>query len=615
MGRHCENPMRQHFSYDPATNKSICNIEGCGAEIKGNHGGNLQRHIQRRHPDIFKNSSTGVGLKRTASTGQKTLDEEVVKKPKVARVPINPEVLVDACLELVTVNGRPFSLMEDSGFRKIIDPLQQAIGNGFTINSANIREKVANLAQIERKKLIDELNGRLLMLKIDIATCRDRSVLGINVQYACGECIVLRTLAVRELNERHTGSYISSVVQEVLTEYKVSLKQIYSITADNGANMQKAVRTLSDTQANESIDEDDESDVDAEPSDEYQVDPLVEIDSVVQGRVLRSVRCSAHTLQLAVEDALKDKLASDVISAARCVAKKLCTANVLAILKRMGHKRPVIDCPMRWHSTYDMLDRLCELKTFCDYMSPTINELHLNESEWLAISDIVNVLKPAKITTQCIQSEQLTAGDFYGLWLKCMLDTQKIESPFAKRVVQCMKGRQNSLFENDAFVAALFVDPRYRLFLTENQSEMAKIHLCRTWEVIQNLTVEVGAERTPSSSSEDDDEIDQLLMAKERETTVVQRDKIPIVSVLDAYAREPRLKRNENILRYWASMAATNPDMQKLAMSVIALPVTQVSLKHAVSCLKFIFSPLRSSLNDRILEDILFIRLNNRFGL
>lgn len=92
------------------------------------------------------------------------------------QVPITPEFLVDACLELVTVNGRPFSLMEDSGFRKIIDPLQQAIVNGFTINSANIREKVSNVAQSERRKLMDELSGRLLMLKTDSATCRDRSL-------------------------------------------------------------------------------------------------------------------------------------------------------------------------------------------------------------------------------------------------------------------------------------------------------------------------------------------------------------------------------------------------------------------------------------------------------
>lgn len=134
--------------------------------------------------------------------------------------------------------------MEGSGSRKIIDPLQQAIAcNSFAINSANIHENVSNFAQSQKRKLIDEPSFRLLMLKIDSATCKDGSVLCRNVQHA-------------------------------------------------------------DTQANESIAEEGESDVDTEPSDENQEEHVVEID---QRHVLQSVRCSPRMLQLAVEDEMKDK--------------------------------------------------------------------------------------------------------------------------------------------------------------------------------------------------------------------------------------------------------------------------------------------------------------------
>lgn len=53
------------------------------------------------------------------------------------------------------------------------------------------------------------------------------------------------------------------------------------------------------------------------------------------------------------------------------------------------------------------------------------------------------------LTASLRQTEQLTAGDFYGLWL-------------------------------------LIIELRCRIFLTENQAEMAKIHLCHFWEAIQN---------------------------------------------------------------------------------------------------------------------------------
>ena len=41
---------------------------------------------------------------------------------------------MDVCVELVTNNGRPFKLMEDSLFRKILDPIIAGLNNSFAIN-------------------------------------------------------------------------------------------------------------------------------------------------------------------------------------------------------------------------------------------------------------------------------------------------------------------------------------------------------------------------------------------------------------------------------------------------------------------------------------------------
>jgi len=51
---------------------------------------------------------------------------------KSIRIDINQQELLDACVELVTVNGRPFSLMQDSGFKKILNPIFEAFGTGNT---------------------------------------------------------------------------------------------------------------------------------------------------------------------------------------------------------------------------------------------------------------------------------------------------------------------------------------------------------------------------------------------------------------------------------------------------------------------------------------------------
>ena len=52
----------------------------------------------------------------SATLGQK-------RKCAIIKVPMNLKRLKSACCELVTENGRPFSLLEESGFRKIIDPI------------------------------------------------------------------------------------------------------------------------------------------------------------------------------------------------------------------------------------------------------------------------------------------------------------------------------------------------------------------------------------------------------------------------------------------------------------------------------------------------------------
>ncbi|CAL8313668.1 unnamed protein product [Arctogadus glacialis] len=180
--------------------------------------------------------------------------------------------------------------------------------------------------------------------------------------------------------------------------------------------MLKAVTLLSDIQDRGESNEDatgeetEQTGEDVEKAGEdvgNQEELTLQLDSVWPGHVLRSVRCAAHTLQLAVGDALKQ--ASNIIAKARHVAKRLRTQNVVCVLKRMGHKRAIVDCATRWHSTHDMLRRLLELKTFCEDMAPTIPVLHLSDSEWEYVSNTVNALKPAKIATKCLQSDQLTA--------------------------------------------------------------------------------------------------------------------------------------------------------------------------------------------------------------
>lgn len=55
------------------------------------------------------------------------------------QVSITMKDVIDACVELVTVNGRPFSALNDSGLRKILDPVLNGLKNSVVVNSNSIR--------------------------------------------------------------------------------------------------------------------------------------------------------------------------------------------------------------------------------------------------------------------------------------------------------------------------------------------------------------------------------------------------------------------------------------------------------------------------------------------
>lgn len=41
--------------------------------------------------------------------------------------------LLKACTEIVTVNGRPFTIFNDFGFQKMLKPLTEAIGESMKL--------------------------------------------------------------------------------------------------------------------------------------------------------------------------------------------------------------------------------------------------------------------------------------------------------------------------------------------------------------------------------------------------------------------------------------------------------------------------------------------------
>jgi len=350
------------------------------------------------------------------------------------------------------------------------------------------------------------------------------------------------------------------------------------------------------------------------------------------------MRCVAHTLQLAVFDTLKDSNITNILTKVRALVRKLRNQTYIYILKKEGLKMPILDCNTRWHSTFDMLDRTISLKRFIQNMSGNdlkLKKYSLSNFEWKQIEAISEVLLPAKMCTKKLQSEQLTLSDFYGAWIICKIQIQKMTNSYAKKFISSMSIREMHIMNNNAFISAIFMDPRYKITLTEEQSMAAINHLISIWIHMKMLEKEHEeltmddknadnlSESEKSCNSKSGDEIEEFLKSNFSNESSDQNDlsnsqkstiSTRIETLLKSYhIDQKRIGNKTNILKFWKSMESIHPELHELAKVVFSVPGTQVSVERLFSGLKFILSPYRTNISSSNLEDQLLVRTNRLF--
>lgn len=368
------------------TQKFKCKI--CNKERNGKCPSNLVKHLKGMHTKIYK---------------------ENIENPAEENIHVKRLKTVYSCVELVTVNSNPFSLLSSSGFRHALeDKLRefQLAGCGLNLSDRNVYEikaKIHKTASEIREKIASEAKNKAISLMVDSATRNNRSIFGVNIQYRHNGKLRLATIGMYELKKAHTAKYLGDVVIEVLGKYGLNLEQVLTFTTDNGSNMVAMAKDLekrlfeqnAEMQENElidvpsnsasnrtdEIDQNCDADEDIEQllneinQDEAALDILLQDDisydqlldkvlSDLRGRAgnknvfLSSIRCAAHTLQLAVWNSLDQLRKSDknLINLCRYVAKFLRLQKTQNTMREKGFSSifPALDCKTRWSSSYLM---------------------------------------------------------------------------------------------------------------------------------------------------------------------------------------------------------------------------------------------------------------------
>lgn len=369
-----------------------CSIDGCAKIIHGNNPSSFVSHIKHIHKSIYR-----------MEINQEAVDEKTIQLKRLQ--------LIQHCAEIVSVNGRPLNYLRDSGFQNIIaDQTDFLNANKSGINFHTLTEIKQYLFDSEEKMreiMKKEVADRFVSLMIDIGSKNNVSLLSICTQFIIEERIQIRNIGMVQLHKRHKSSYIKQMIADQLDGFELEKPQVVSLTTDNANNMratvklfdddidvdgdeagaetaeldetaiQERVQTLqinSETQCDfdnirlrdilrqySNVDDDAVDDTLLSILDDQsvfaEVAESVELDFRKSTFNVNGVPCSAHTLQLAVNEALEIPSAEIIISLCRLAAKLLRREIYAYELIDAGIfiKAIRLNCAVRWSSTYRMV--------------------------------------------------------------------------------------------------------------------------------------------------------------------------------------------------------------------------------------------------------------------
>ncbi|XP_053959810.1 uncharacterized protein LOC128864263 [Anastrepha ludens] len=598
MGRTKKFDEYKYISYDQTKNVSVCLL--CGKALSGKSTSNIKRHYLTVHGQQFpcndsNSNSSDVNLPNNTAT------TAIARKEPSNRITIsmNKHDFITSCVGLVTVKNLPFGIFDDEQyFKKILRPYEEHFK--MKVDSKNIADEVNNLGNKIKQNIAQAVYKKMISLKFDFASRMEQNILVVHIQYMADTKLVTSTIGVIPLHHEHTSNYLCEEIINCLTEFNIDTSQVYACVSDNGANVKSHTNSLSDKAGEMYMQPGEESNSD----DEY----YLEIHSALASG-FEATRCFAHTIQLAAQDVLET--IEPQIDECR---------QIIEFLRKTqsGFQIPILDCESSWSSTFEMLKSLHNLKDFIE----NITDAHVPEIDWHFLDTFLEAFKPLRDRSNKLHSEQYIVGDFYRDLMCCELELDELVQKgnfYAQLLVEALKTKKENIVKNEAFLAALYMDPRFNFlgtpFLPEDKKEIAVKHLLKTYDTIKSFATNVDDKSSifPTASTLSTDTTDPYLKLERKMSLLIEQRHKPEITMEEKLANlciVERLPFDSNILEYWRSKKHRDLELGKLVDVALAIPTTQYSAGRALNALSLVSVKRQPSLSKDTLKNLLLINLN-----
>lgn len=268
------------------------------------------------------------------------------------------------------------------------------------------------------------------------------------------------------------------------------------------------------------------------------------------------------------------------------------------------------------------MDRLLELRPFCESVAAINNAFQISDETWQQIEVFHKPLKLVAEKMVKMQMADLTLSDAYGHWIDLREHLKCIErTPFVSTLLESMETRGSPLLNTTLMVTAVFLDPRFQLLLSDEEKFRAKRFLTELAKKTKDhpdmpthapTDTTTNVLETPILSP-----FECLLREREAERieNVVANEAVnsKLLDEFEIIEKLPRLDANTNIHTFWLNRRMEQPLLYYMATIMMSIPPTEVSCERNFSKLKFIMNRLRCSLSDEEIEKMLFLSLNAEF--
>ncbi|XP_019241756.1 PREDICTED: zinc finger BED domain-containing protein RICESLEEPER 2-like [Nicotiana attenuata] len=381
--------------------------------------------------------------------------------------------------------------------------------------------------------------------------------------------LVCKILNFCRMYPPHTGVELATAIYDCLKEWGID-KKVFSITLDNAT-------------ANDSL------------QNILKGHLRLQKSLLCDGEFFH-VRCSAHILNLIVQEGLK--AASDSLFSIRESVKYVKGSNgrkqkFEQCVKEVGIETNLglrLDVSTRWNSTYMMLDSALQYEkafaslhlidrnyTYC----PTLNQ-------WRRAEKIFQFLEPFYETTNLISGSSYPTSNLYFMqvWrIECMLNENlnnedELDSVSAQEKIEHVKNKLYKLYDHYG-----------------NKQNIASA---------SSSTLTTPSEERSKSKGTGFKIFDEF---KAFENVSASNDG---KSELDIYLEEPKLDfekfREMDVIMYWKNHSGKYPDLSVMARDVLSIPITTVASESAFSIGGRVLTKYRSCIHHENVQTLVATR-------